>query len=205
MADGSEPTTDEFVNSPAHVIVGSLACRVSRFPERTWPVVLGSLLPDLPMYLFYAVERATGSSEREIWTSRYFADNWQLFFDWFNSAPLILALLLVALLCRSHWWLCLLTGMLLHVLCDFPLHHDDGHRHLLPLTDWQYRSPVSYWDPNHYGLIVAPLELLMTIAGAVYLAWPGQPRSARIVGSVILSLYLLAIVIALVVWLRSRM
>ena len=53
--------------------------------------------------------------------------------------------------------------MALHVPEDLFLHHDDGHRHFYPLSQWRYSSPVSYWDPNHYGKIVAPLEALAVV------------------------------------------
>jgi len=38
--------------------------------------------------------------------------------------------------------------MALHALFDFPLHHDDGHRHFWPFSEFRFDSPVSYWDPG---------------------------------------------------------
>lgn len=190
------------MNTPAHVVVGAIACQVTKYPERTWPVVVGSILPDLPMYVFYGVERGLGASEREIWSSRYFVTEWQLFFDWLNSLPLAVVVLAISAWLGSRWGFYLAMGMLLHGVVDLPLHHDDGHRHFLPFTHWRYQSPVSYWEPSRYGLIVAPLEMLMTLCGAVFLVWPGRPRPSRIVGGTILAIYAMALGLVLVIWLR---
>lgn len=59
---------------------------------------------------------------------------------------------------------------LLHLAGDLPLHAEDAHRHLWPLSDWRFISPVSYWDPAHYGRIAAPIEALFA-AGLIVLLW----------------------------------
>lgn len=56
-----------------------------------------------------------------------------------------------------------------HVAGDLPLHHDDAHRHLFPFSDWRFESPVSYWDPAHYGGYVAALETLLVAVGCAVL------------------------------------
>jgi len=56
------------------------------------------------------------------------------------------------------------VAALLHVLTDLPLHHDDGHPHFWPLTNWIYRSPVSYWDPAHYGRIWSLVEIGLALS-----------------------------------------
>ncbi len=63
------------------------------------------------------------------------------------------------------------AGCALHIAMDVPVHHDDGPVLLWPL-DWSYRfeSPVSYWDPEHFGRIVAPIDLAITIVGGATLA-----------------------------------
>jgi hypothetical protein len=48
--------------------------------------------------------------------------------------------------------------------CDLPLHHEDAHRHFLPFTNWRFISPVSYWDPEYHGRIIAVIEILFTLA-----------------------------------------
>ena len=52
----------------------------------TRAIALGAVLPDLPMFVFFAWERfAMGVSQRQIWDERYFSYDWQLVFDVFNS------------------------------------------------------------------------------------------------------------------------
>ena len=53
--------------------------------------------------------------------------------------------------------------MICHSLLDIPVHNDDAHRHFFPLTDYRFMSPLSYWDPNHYGRFVALFELLLVL------------------------------------------
>jgi hypothetical protein len=52
---------------------------------------------------------------------------------------------------------------------DFPVHVDDAHRHFFPLSNFRFRSAVSYWDPNHYGAIAATCEAVMGIALSIWL------------------------------------
>lgn len=73
------------------------------------------------------------------------------------------------------------AGCALHIVMDIPVHHDDGPVVFWPL-DWSYRieSPVSYWDPDHFGAYVAPVDLAITVIGGAALAlsvWRGRrPR-----------------------------
>ena len=66
-----------------------------------------------------------------------------------------------------------LASMTLHCLADLALHREDAHGHLFPLSDWRFTSPVSYWDPAHYGLIFAACELVLVAVGSIWLLRPG--------------------------------
>jgi hypothetical protein len=153
------------VNTPAHAVLGLGLLGRGEARPYTWTILAGSVLPDVPMLLFYFWQRlAVGAPEAEIWGAAYFRDSWQTFFDVFNSAPLaLLGLALGWATGRPHvrWFF---AAMLLHFIVDLPLHHDDGHRHLLPLSDWRFQSPVSYWDPAHYGAVGALAETLVVVA-----------------------------------------
>jgi hypothetical protein len=50
--------------------------------------------------------------------------------------------------------------LLLHTFADLLLHREDAHRHFFPFADWRFLSPVSYWDPNHYGQFAGVVEAL---------------------------------------------
>lgn len=129
--------------------------------------MLGAVLPDLPMFVFYGIQKYLGTPEHEIWSSRYFDPTWQAFFDVFNSVFVVG--LLLAIGWRNRFLRLMALSMLLHAAADFPLHHDDGHRHFWPL-EFRFESPVSYWDFDHFGWFVLPLEVTCTVIGAVWLA-----------------------------------
>ena len=90
--------------------------------------------------------------------------------------------------------------MALHCLGDLPLHNEDAHAHFFPFSTWHFRSPVSYWDPRHFGLVTASAEALFVAGGALVLLRQGGSRPWRVVGSITLGLYLVIGVVALSVW-----
>ncbi|MEM9186180.1 MAG: hypothetical protein AAGB00_06745 [Planctomycetota bacterium] len=195
------------MNTPAHVIASCVLIPHKPGWPATSALVVGALAPDLPMFGFYAYQKLLrGRSEAEVWSNDpaalglYFNPEWQLFFDWFNSLPLLAVLAAVCRLAGWQWGLLCAASALLHIVCDLPLHHDDAHRHFLPLTDWRFISPVSYWDPNHYGRFTLPLELLLTIAGCVYLVAAGQPAPSRTVGWATLTIYAAFACLAAAMW-----
>ena len=69
-----------------------------------------------------------------------------------------------ALFLRSAAGKAFAISAFLHIAFDLPVHREDGHAHFWPLSDWVFISPVSYWDREHYGNVVGPLEILLVIA-----------------------------------------
>ncbi|WP_353258691.1 hypothetical protein [Prochlorothrix hollandica] len=177
------------MNTPAHVSL-SLLClgRCDRANTLT-PLVIGSLLPDAPMFLFYGIEKVRGIPEEIIWGESYFADRWQNFFDIFNSFPLMLLGLALTTWGVSRWGQLLFGSMIIHGLGDLPLHNDDGHRHFFPFSNWRFASPVSYWDPDHHGLIVTALEMALMLGSWIFLWRAYDSRRGKITISVVSVLY----------------
>ena len=64
--------------------------------------------------------------------------------------------------------------IVLHGFGDMFLHVDDGHPHFWPLTRCIIASPISYWDPAHYGLWWTGLEMLLAV-GLAALIWQRSP------------------------------
>ena len=52
---------------------------------------------------------------------------------------------------------------------DLPLHNDDAHRHFFPFSDWRFSSPVSYWDPQHYGYWASLVEFSCVLLASIFL------------------------------------
>ena len=142
---------------------------------------IGAVLPDLPMFIFFAIETfILKTPQRELWETRYFMEAWQIFFDLFNAVPLILILLGIGYyLLNSERIVVLAWSLLLHCGFDFVTHHDDGHHHLFPLSDYVFESPISYWDRDHHAGIVAPIERLLMLIASVYLFRRLKTRIAR--------------------------
>jgi len=163
------------MNTPAHALLNLLALSDRHRAHVIAPVTAGSLLPDAPMLAFYGWQRLLGTPERTIWRERYFEPAWQAFFDLFNSLPLIAAAWLAGHLAGWRWLPWMAAGMALHVGLDLPLHHDDAHRHFWPLSDWRFHSPVSYWDPAHFGRQMALTEMGACGFAAAWL-WHRHPE-----------------------------
>jgi len=150
------------MNTPAHLILGAAALARPGAWKRNLAVVIGSLAPDVSLYFLAAMALFVNDVPASIvFGQMYYSDEWQRIFAVDNSFLVWLALLLLAYLCRWRILTCFSLAGLLHLATDFPLHHDDGRPHFWPLSDWVFRSPVSYWDPAHYGNMVGMLEVIL--------------------------------------------
>ena len=158
------------MNTPAHAVLNLVVLGRKQTRSLQLVVLLGALLPDLPMLMFYLVTKVfMGIRESRIWDVHYHQAGWQNFFALFNSIPLIGLGLLIFWLIPSMAGRLFFMSMLLHVLFDLPLHNYDAHRHFYPFSDWRFHSPVSYWDPNHYGTIVTTMEISMVMLAMLFL------------------------------------
>lgn len=158
------------MNTPAHTVVNLLLLGKRDRPKLFVPILLGSILPDLPMMVFYAILKLIqGVPEETIWQVAYFKPGWQAFFDSVNSIPLLGVGLMASLYFRVPWSTALFASMLLHTFGDLPLHFDDAHRHFFPLSAWRFFSPVSYWDPARFGVWMSLLEMAVVLVGSVAL------------------------------------
>jgi hypothetical protein len=88
----------------------------------------------------------------------------------------------------------------LHMVLDFLLYHDDAHRHFLPLTEWRYESPVSYWNPRYYGNIVIRLETVFVLLACAYVSLRGPSTPMRVVAFCTLLVYAGFIFFAFSLW-----
>jgi hypothetical protein len=197
MPSGSSSITP--VNTPAHLILSAVVLGRDRHRSHWRAIIAGALLPDLPMFGFYLYERLyIGQTESIIWSTLYFDSSWQNFFDLFNSLPLIAAGLAFAVYRQSGPALAFFLSMTLHVAADLPLHGEDAHAHFFPITNWHFVSPVSYWDPAHFGVLFGGLEFLGVLIGSAILIRSGTPW--RRVGYATLALYAVFAAFAIRYW-----
>jgi len=170
-------------------------------PAMQGVVIAGSLLPDLPMFLFYFIEKLTRkSSEQLIWSQNYYLDSWQNFFDLFNSIPLMALGLGLSVIRKSKAGTLLFASMLLHVLGDIFVHHEDAHRHFYPLSKWRFISPVSYWDPQYHGVLLSVLEITAVFVCALVLSRSVKYDASKWMIGLILVTYALYVSFVLIVW-----
>jgi len=170
------------VNTPAHLIANTALLGHGGLSGHERWILVGALFPDLGMVGFFLWQTfVLGTSQSQIWGVEYFRDGWQLFFDLGNSIPLAALVCVAGHLWRRPALLAFGASVSLHALLDLALHHDDGHRHFLPLSAWRYASPVSYWDPAHLGWLGALLELAFVVVGSGVLLRRYSVRWLRIV------------------------
>lgn len=184
-------------------VVGQERLKQRGLAVSTTAVLVGSVLPDLPFAVLTAVFMAyynwfaplpiaDQTVMEYLHFNLYFNDPLWIAGHNFFHAPLILLTIGFTgwwVMQRQRLWGVLLfwfaVGAGLHSFIDIFTHHNDGPLLLFPFN-WQLRfpSPVSYWHPDHYGLIFASLEHLLNAILLVYLlrAWLRQrhrPKQAQ--------------------------
>lgn len=112
--------------------------------------------------------RVLGTSPNVVFNELYFSEAWHSIFRIYNSIILWGIALGLAIMAKSKIAIALCGAAMLHLALDFPLHHDDGRAHFWPITSWIFESPVSYWDRNHFGHVVSPIEILVSLVACVY-------------------------------------
>lgn len=155
------------MNTPSHATINVAV--LSQISPMAGAIAFGAILPDLPIFGFYVWAKWSARlPERKIWSEAYYYPVVQDIVAFFHSIPL--AVLGWSIAFWMGWDLAQVVCLscVLHSLCDLPVHNSDAHRHFFPLTDYRFISPVSYWDPNHYGSIAAAVELGLVLAATVW-------------------------------------
>jgi len=159
------PIQEYFMNTPCHYIINLALLGNTIAPDNNVAITIGAILPDLPIFGFYCVVKFIDKlPEEKIWSEAYYQPFWQNLVALFHSIPLALIGLLVCLYGNWQSGTIICLSALMHSLCDLPVHHSDAHRHFFPFSNYRFISPISYWDSNHYGKIVAFFELLLVLA-----------------------------------------
>lgn len=167
------------MNTPTHALV-ALAALSKRddAPRNRW-VLIGALIPDLLIFVWAPWQRwGLGRDWQAIWDQHYFEAQMQTGIALFNSIPIFAVLLLIGLWQRHRRWgilLCVFAlAALLHIALDAPVHGHDAYRHLWPISDWRFYSPVSYWEVDLHARWMSLVETVLVIGSAVIL-WQRFP------------------------------
>lgn len=137
-------------------------------PALTLAALAGGLVPDLALVgMVQWSVHVRGIPEPTVFGELYYSEAWQRMFGADHSFVVWGATLALALWFARPATVAFAGAALAHAAADFLLHHEDARRQFWPLSDWVFRSPVSYWDPARFGGIVAPVEaaLVLVLAG----------------------------------------
>ena len=170
------------MNTLTHILVGTA---VASRPKLTLGLMMaafgGAVFPDVSMVAMVVWESfIMGVSEAELWDVAYYREPWVTYSAMTNSFFVYGALALVG------WWrslpLLMVFGLsaCLHFAGDIFLHYDDGHAHFWPVSSCVFYSPVSYWDPRHFGIWWMAVEVVFAVGLALYLWRKGQSLGFRV-------------------------
>tara|TARA_R110002094_G_scaffold74497_1_gene81979 strand:- start:83 stop:652 length:570 start_codon:yes stop_codon:yes gene_type:complete len=158
------------MNTAAHMILGAAIFARPNKPKVNAAAIIGGLFPDLSLFFMvgwslFIVQNDPGY----VFGVQFFSPEWQQVFAVDNSFFLWGVVLALGVWLKRDWLKVFAGSALVHVLFDFLLHNDDARPHFWPVTDWLFISPVSYWDKDHYGAIVGPIEMGMVLILTVVL------------------------------------
>ena len=164
------------MNTPAHLLVGVALCARRDVPRTGRMAALGSLLPDLSLYVLAGVSLfLLQVPPQRVFDELYFSDAWQAVFSVDNSFVIWGGIFALAIAIRALPLAAFSGAGLAHIATDFALHHDDARAHFWPVSDWVFESPLSYWDSQNNAALVAPVTLLAVLVSA-YVIWKRWPN-----------------------------
>ena len=139
--------------------------------HRTAAFVVGALLPDIPVYVFFLVCGVLlGYGHEQLWDDMYFNSGWSVAFTLSHSLLFWPGIYLVAKYKRwlvAQW---VAISAVFHTVVDFCVHTADAYAHFWPLTDWRFVSPISYWDRASYGQYVGCFDAALVLGLLWWLA-----------------------------------
>jgi hypothetical protein len=188
------------MNTQSHVIMGAVLFGRG-FPAKAWAGALGGAFPDVPMILIVIVLKLSGMPAHIIFDEIYWQNWWQVtnaighnFWMWGGLVMLGLFMrdrLSSSVRAFDTWTaVSLFAGSaLLHTAIDFLCHREDAHMSLWPMTRWKFMSPVSYYDPAHYGLWFSAFEMLLGLVLMFILFRQFQSRLLRVCLACAMAMY----------------
>lgn len=167
------------------------------YTVHTGAFLLGSFMPDVPLFVLSVIFGLFSTMAQDGMTSAAMAEYDRLFFNdpvWivphnFFHAPLILAAIFaVGLLFQrrgakwGNWLVWFALAAAFHTAVDILTHHHDGPLLFFPFDfHTRFASPISYWDPKHYGRIFTRFEMGFDLLLIGYFAvgwWRRRQRPA---------------------------
>jgi len=168
-----------------HVVVNALAVKIPTLKKvisKPKAFIFGGLAPDMFLYIasivmfsYYSLTTNLATDEifDYIYNDLFFNNIYWLIGQNILHAPFVLIGLYFAakkFKKYKHVLQSFALGAGLHTVIDVFTHHNDGPLVLFPFNlSYRFSSPISYWDPAHYGNILAPIDLTITVVGGLIL------------------------------------
>ena len=100
------------MNTPAHVFLNLGVLGNSIKPKMAGAIILGSIFPDTPAFIFYFYEKIIlQTPENLIWAEKYQEPTWSYIFSFVHSFPLTIALIIGFWLLNPYVAPAILTNM----------------------------------------------------------------------------------------------
>jgi hypothetical protein len=188
------------MNTQSHVIMGAVLFGRG-VPRTAWAGALGGFVPDVPMLLIVLGLKSAGVADRTIFGELYWQNWWQVSNAighnvWLWGGLIVLGLVMRDRLSASTrsfdgWTLVAMFAgsALLHTVIDLLCHREDAHMSFWPVTRWKFMSPVSYYDPQHYGQYFSFFEAALGIVLAIVLFRQFKSLWLRLATAVAMLLY----------------
>lgn len=160
---GASPVLGEVVDEPLWFVIGGLA------PDVGLTLLSAGAAVYFPRFHNMTLQEAM----KHAYGTLFFEDpGWIAVQNTLHSPVVLSGLAMAGRRFGSPKLTSFALGCLLHTAMDIPVHHDDGPLVFFPF-DWKTRinSPASYYDKDHYGAIVAPIDMAITVSGGAFLAW----------------------------------
>ena len=175
----------------SHILMG--AALSTRPKMKSWMITLGWLggfTPDVSMFAMVGLSRIGALGNAGLWRhpdGLYWNDPWLSITDYLNSIPIWGAICLLGIVLWrmsssrvSTFGLAIVvftSAGILHLFADLLTHVEDAHAHFLPISDWRFHSPVSYYRRDHFGAEFQIFETILSASLAIYLIirfrqWP---------------------------------
>lgn len=156
------------MNTPGHLVLNFAILGSGKKPRNYFPIAIASILPDIPIFIFYIYQRYfLDMPDILTWGVIYYSPEWQDLFDLFHSFPIAVAGFLIFQIFGFEKTAIIFAAIGMHSVFDIFVHAEDAHRHFFPFIGWRFESPVSYWNPRHFGLLGAAIEIILVSAAAL--------------------------------------
>ncbi|MFM2414916.1 MAG: hypothetical protein RI911_609 [Candidatus Parcubacteria bacterium] len=158
--------------TPTHVFLNwALLGQRKETAEERWAIIAGALFPDIGVWVFTAwfFSQYGFTFDDAIWDPLYDSTLVNAVFCMLHSFIVWPLLLIVGLYFRNRIIAFFAGSALLHSFVDFLVHAQDAYAHFIPLSWWRFHSPISYWDPSHFGNIIAPIDSAIGFCALIYI------------------------------------